>query len=354
MREITPQDLPDMARGAAVLGTGGGGDPYVGRLLAQQALLRHGPVRLVDPMEIDDDAVVIPTAFMGAPTVMLEKLPSGAELTAALQALEQLIGKKAAYTVSIEAGGLNSLIPFVAAAELGLPLIDADGMGRAFPELQMLLPTLGGVAATPMAIADERGNAVSLETVSNGWAERFARGVTIEMGCSAAVSLYVLTGRQVKDMMVHGTMTLCQRLGAAIREAGEAHRDPVAAATEVMGGRVIFRGKIVDVQRGTQGGFARGEAVLDGLTDDLGSRMEVAFQNENLVASRDGEVVVSVPDLICLLDTDTGEPVTTETLRYGLRVSVVAAPCDPRWRSTEGLELAGPAYFGYDHEYVPV
>lgn len=354
MREITPLDLPDMARGAAVLGTGGGGDPYVGRLLAQQALQHHGPVQLVDPLEIDDDAVVIPTAFMGAPTVMLEKLPSGVELTAALQALEQLIGERASYTVSLEAGGLNSLIPFVAAAELGLPLIDADGMGRAFPELQMLLPTLGGIAATPMAIADERGNAVSLDTVSNAWAERFARGVTIEMGCSAAVSLYVLTGRQVKDFMVHGTMTLCQRLGAAIREAGEQHRDPVAAATEVMGGQVVFRGKIVDVQRGTHGGFARGEALLHGLAGELGSRMEVAFQNENLVARRDGEVVASVPDLICLLDTDTGEPVTTETLRYGLRVSVVAAPCDPRWRSAEGLALAGPAYFGYDHDYVPV
>jgi hypothetical protein len=64
--------------------------------------------------------------------------------------------------------------------------------------------------------------------------------------------------------------------------------------------------------------------------------------------------VASVPDLICVLDTESGEPVTTETLRYGLRVSVVAAPCDSRWRSPEGLELAGPAYFGYDHDYVPV
>jgi DUF917 family protein len=354
MREVTVHDLPDMARGAAVLGTGGGGDPYVGRLLAQQAISRHGPVSLVDADELPDDAVVIPTAFMGAPTVMLEKLPSGVELTAALQALEELIGTRATHTVSIEAGGLNSLMPFVAAAELGLPLVDADGMGRAFPELQMLLPTLGGVAATPMALADERGNAISLRTRDNTWAERFARSATIEMGCSAAVSLYVLTGRQVKDLMVHGTITLCQRIGAAIREAAESHADPVAAAADVLGGRQVFQGKLVDVRRGTEGGFARGDAVLEGLGGDLGARLDISFQNENLVASRDGTVVASVPDLICVLDTDTGEPVTTETLRYGLRVSVVAAPCDPRWRSPEGLALAGPGYFGYEHEYVPV
>ena len=354
MREITVHDLPDMARGAAVLGTGGGGDPYVGRLLAQQAIRNFGPVTLVDAIDLADDAVVIPTAFMGAPTVMLEKLPSGTELAAALLALENMIGRRATHTVSIEAGGLNSLIPFAAAAELGLPLIDADGMGRAFPELQMLLPTLGGIAATPMALADERGNAISMRTLDNTWAERFARSATIEMGCSAAISLYVLTGRQVKEFMVHGTISLCQRIGTAIREAAEAHADPVAATAAVLGGRQVFRGKLTDVQRATQGGFARGTAILDGVGPDAGARLEIAFQNENLVAARDGQVVASVPDLICVLDTDSGEPVTTETLRYGLRVSVVAAPCDPRWRSPEGLALAGPAYFGYDHDYVPV
>ncbi|MFI9629449.1 DUF917 domain-containing protein [Streptomyces sp. NPDC052042] len=354
MREITVNDLPDMARGAAVLGTGGGGDPYIGRLLAQQSIRRNGPVSLVGADELPDDAVVIPTAFMGAPTVMLEKLPAGSELTAALKALENLIGKRATHTVSIEAGGLNSMIPFSAAAELGLPLVDADGMGRAFPELQMLLPTLGGVSATPMALADERGNNVSLRTLDNSWAERFARSATIEMGCSAAVSLYVLTGKQVKELMVHGTITLCQRIGAAIREAHESHADPVAAAAGVLGGRRVFQGKLVDVRRTTEGGFARGDAALEGLGPDLGERMDVSFQNENLVAERDGEVVASVPDLICLLDTDTGEPVTTETLRYGLRVSVVVAPCDPRWRTPEGLALVGPGYFGYDHTYVPV
>lgn len=354
MREVNATDLPDMARGAAVLGTGGGGDPYVGRLLAQEAIRRHGPVGLVGPEELPDDAVVIPSAIMGAPTVMLEKLPSGSELSAAVRALEDLIGKRATHTVSIEAGGLNSLIPFAAAAELGLPLVDADGMGRAFPELQMLLPTLSGVSATPMAIADERGNSIGMRTLDNSWAERFARSATVEMGCSAAVGLYVLTGRQVKDMMVHGTISWCQQIGQAIREAREQHRDPVAAAADILGGRTVFQGKTVDIQRSTEGGFNRGRAIITGLGPDDGARLEVDFQNENLVARRGEEVLASVPDLICLLDTDSAEPVTTEALRYGLRVSVVVAPCDPRWRSPEGLALVGPEYFGYDHPYVPV
>lgn len=79
----------------------------------------------------------------------------------------------------------------------------------------------------------------------------------------------------------------------------------------------------------------------------------LGFQNEHLLATRDGETVATTPDLICVLNTDTGDPVTTEGLRYGLRVSVLAAPCDPRWTTPGGLALAGPRYFGYDVDYLP-
>jgi hypothetical protein len=77
-------------------------------------------------------------------------------------------------------------------------------------------------------------------------------------------------------------------------------------------------------------------------------------QNEHLLARRDGAVVATVPDLIMMLDSESGEPITTEEMRYGFRVTIVAAPCDPRWRTEAGLELVGPRYFGYDIDYVPV
>jgi DUF917 family protein len=174
------------------------------------------------------------------------------------------------------------------------------------------------------------------------------------MGCSAAVGLYVLDGRQVRDFMVPGTITLCEELGRDIREARERHADPLAAAVERLSARQLFCGKVIDVARRTVAGFARGEATLAGLGAEQEARFVLEFQNEHLVARRDGEVVASVPDLICVLDTETGEPVTTEMLRYGLRVTVIGAPCDPRWRTPAGLELAGPRYFGYDHDYVPI
>jgi uncharacterized protein len=351
MRKIFAPQIADIARGAAVLGTGGGGDPYIGRLLAQRAIAETGPVTLVTIDEVPADAVVVPVAMMGAPTVMVEKLPSGAEIAAALAALGEVLGAKPTHIACIEAGGVNSTIPFAAAAFTGLPLVDADGMGRAFPELQMVLPTLAGIPTTPLALADEKGNTAVFRTAGNHWAERLARSATVDMGCSATTAQYVLRGDQLADALVAGTLSRAERLGALIAQARAAHADPVAAAAAELGGRLLFTGKVTDVSRRTTAGFARGTATLEAAG---GSRLELEFQNEHLVARSGEKVLASVPDLICVLETEAGEPVTTEGLRYGLRVSVLGVPCDPRWRTPAGLDLVGPRYFGYDHEYRPV
>lgn len=347
-RQILPEDCPDFAAGAAILGTGGGGDPHIGMLMAQAALDKHGPADLVKLEDVPDDAVVIPVAMMGAPTVLVEKPASAGQFVESIRAIAKYLGVEPTHIACMEAGGVNSMIPMAAAAELGLPLIDADGMGRAFPELQMVLATLSGVQAAPMSISDEKGNSIVLETVSNKWAERLARVATVEMGCSTIVSLYAMTGEQVKSAFVPGTLSLCRELGECIsysrHHAGSA-KDAVIAR---LGAVQIAEGKISDVERRTTSGFARGRAELR--TAD--GPVEIEFQNENLLVRRGDEVVATTPDLIIGLDTDTGEAVTTEQLRFGTRISLIVAPADERWHSEGGLELAGPRYFGYDTDPV--
>jgi uncharacterized protein len=348
LREVTADDLPALARGAAVLGTGGGGDPYIGRLLAEQALREFGPVPLVALDDLAADAWVFPVAMMGAPTVMVEKTPSVELIGQAVTSLAQYLGVTPTHIACIEAGGVNSTIPIVAAAQLGLPLVDGDGMGRAFPELQMVLPTLDGIAATPMSIADEKGNTGVLSTVNNHWSEALARSLTITMGCSAIIANYVMTGAQAARGLVAGTLGLCASIGRAVDDARAAHGDPVEAVRSALGGRLVHTGKVVDVARRTTTGFARGEAAIDGPDGTL----VLHFQNEHLVALKGGEPVVTTPDLIIVLDSDTGEPVTTETLRFGHRVCVLAAPSAERWHTPGGIELTGPRYFGYDTDPV--
>jgi hypothetical protein len=345
---IGENDLEALARGAAVLGTGGGGDPYIGRLLAAQALHEHGPVPLVAPADLPADATVFPVAMMGAPTVMVEKTPSTERIGATVAALAEFLDVTPTHIACIEAGGVNSTFPLVAAAQLGLPVVDGDGMGRAFPELQMVLPTLSGIAGTPMSIADEKGNVGVLNTVDNHAAEALARSLTITMGCSAIISNYVMSGAQARDSLVPGTLSLCTRIGRRLDRVRAEHGDAVAAVADELGGRVLHTGKVTDVSRRTVTGFARGTAIISGGAGDL----TLEFQNEHLMAVRDGVVQVTTPDLIIVLDTDTGEPVTTEALRFGHRVTVLAAPTDERWHSPGGIALVGPRYFGYDTDPV--
>jgi len=354
MRLLHAENVEDIALGAAVLGTGGGGDPYIGKLMGIQAIREFGPVTLLSLDEIDDDALIVPTAMMGAPTVIVEKLPKGDEIIKSFHALESYLGQKITATMSAEAGGLNSVTPLTVAARLRLPMVDCDGMGRAFPELQMVTATLYGVSSTPFAMGDEKGNSVILNTINNRWTETFSRSITIDMGCTALIACYATTGKELKEWGVPNTITLVEEIGRTIREARRSKTNVVEAVRQVVGGFEIFQGKIVDVQRRTEKGFARGEAVFEGVDEYDSQTLKLQFQNENLVAMVDGEIMVSVPDLITVLEAESGEPITTEALRYGFRVTVLGIPCNEKWRTPEGLALVGPRYFGYDIEWVPV
>jgi len=354
MRTLTPADLHDIAAGSAVLGTGGGGDPYIGELAALRSLDEFGPPRLIGVDEIvDTDRVVIPF-MVGSPVPLIEKFPLGKELTNAYHALSRFLSDPVTAVMPVEIGGVNSMVPLSLSSRLGKPVVDADCMGRAFPEGQLITLTLDGIGMSPVSLADERGNSVILETCDNFWLERFSRSLAIDFGAIAAGVGAPLTGRQVRESTVHGSLSYAERIGRAIREARAAKQDGVAAILSETRGFEIFRGKITDVQRRIERGWTLGEAILEGSEGYAGSRLVVRFQNENLVAIRDDAIVASVPDLITILDADLGDAITTEHLRYGYRVVVVGIRCDAKWRTPAGIALAGPRHFGYEVDYVPI
>jgi uncharacterized protein len=354
MQLLEEKDLDHIAIGAAILGAGGGGDPYIGKLMAKQAIKKHGPVKLIQTGDVPDDALIIPSAMMGAPAVMVEKLPNGGEPAASFQSLEAYLGKKAYATISIEAGGINSCIPIYTAACLGIPLVDCDGMGRAFPELPMTTFSVAGISSTPMVLCDEKGNKILLETVTNAWSETLARTATVAMGLSSMIAIYCMTGKELKDYAVKGTISLARKIGQKIVESNRSKTSPIEAILEITRGHRLFEGKIVDVQRDLTTGFVRGTVTIEGMDSDSGSTFSLDFQNENLVGMKDGKPAAITPDLITLLDREKGFPITTESLRYGQRVVIIGMPCDPFWRTEAGLNQVGPRYFKYDIDYVPI
>jgi DUF917 family protein len=243
----------------------------------------------------------------------------------------------------------------IPAALARLPVVDGDGMGRAFPELQMTTFFIYGIPPTPSAVCDEKGNTAIIEdAVSATWVERMARAVTIVMGCAPVFAFAPMTAADVRRTAIPGTLSLAKSLGEAVRRAQREKQNPIDAILATVPGRVLFQGKIIDVERRTAEGFARGRVTIEGMGAEADSQLVVDFQNENLVAQRDGAVIVTVPDLICIVDAERGEPITTELLRYGFRVSVLGFPAPPLLKTREALAVVGPEAFGYEAAYLPL
>ena len=330
VRTIGLQDIDDIALGSSLLGSGGGGDPYMGRLEAIAAVKEHGPVTLLDVDEVPDDWTVAPICGVGAPSVSLEKGTNGIEYPKVRAMMERMLDKKLDAFLLSEAGGMNSMIPISAAARAGLPLVNADGMGRAFPGIQQDTFTLNGVSTNPFVIADEKGNCTVLYTIDNDWTEAIGREINHRIGRPGHHARLAYVGREDEDERRVGN----GRLRAKARPR-HPHRGRCARAKTperiscAKAARCAFsraRSATCCARRATASISARWSSKAS--AEDKGSTAVVEFQNENIYAEVDGEIVATVPDLICLVDSETFVPVTTENLKYGKRVLVVGLPCD--------------------------
>ncbi|WP_226830138.1 DUF917 domain-containing protein [Brevibacterium aurantiacum] len=346
---ISAADIEALSAGAAIFGTGGGGSVASAQISVRAALEEHGPVRLRTVEELSGDDAVIVMSGVGAPTVGIEMLSAAHQPERLLQEVERELGRRITAIMPVEIGGSNGVSPVRWAAQLGLDILDADGMGRAFPEATMVAMNVAGVPRDFTVLCDVIGNVVALRTVDAVWLERHRRASTVAAGsiCLAASSLLP---EQLPGAVIEGTISRAIEVGTALLNADE----PVAAVAKNLEAEVFIGGKIVDVARRTEGAFVRGSVTVAGLGKDRDRLLRVELQNENLVVLEAGEVLATVPDLVTIVDSETGHAISNEQLRFGQRVSVLAWPCDPLWRTKRGLEVAGPQAFGYDIDYVPL
>ncbi|MGX9418893.1 DUF917 domain-containing protein [Vibrio sp. WJH972] len=355
MIELTRGDIEAIEIGAAILGTGGGGNPYYGKLHTLAEMEKGGRVQLIGLNELDDEALVVSVGNIGAPAVSMEKICEGNEIVRAIYALEENLGKKIDAIIPVEIGGANGIRPAAIAAIMGLPLVDGDGMGRAFPEMQMTSFSIYGHCSAPSAMSDAHGNTVIFENLKDEfWLERLARACVVQMGASAGMVEAPMKGSFVKQFAIPSTVTQAKNLGLAVINAHKEKLNPIEEICRQENGQVLFEGKIIDLERKMSAGFTRGTLQVEGSGRYIEQTASVDIQNENLILKIDQAVACSVPDLIIILDIETGHAITTEVLRYGQKIAVLAIPCHPLLRSERALKIIGPAAFGYqDIDYVP-
>ena len=284
LREVLDEDLDAIEIGAAILGTGGGGNPYIGKLRCREELKKGRKIPVIPLSELPDDAFVVSLGGIGAPVVGVEKIEEGQECLRALHALEKELNLKVDALISAEIGGANSMEPMLTAAQAGLPVVDGDGMGRAFPEMQMCTWSIYGHREAPGAMADEKGNIVVIrETPNDVWLERIARSVVVAMGAAAGLATQPMRGDFVKRAAVPNTITQALNLGRAVLNAHATNADPVQTVINQERGKLLMTAKITDLQRHLKGGFAVGHINLDGFGKFNGETGRIDLQNEFLV-----------------------------------------------------------------------
>jgi uncharacterized protein len=357
-QSIQIDTLDDLAAGAVFLGTGGGGDPYLNTLIARRVLAERGAVQLIPPDALADDAFVVCVGGIGAPSVGLELLPSAKRCASALQGFEEHMRRKVDALVAVEVGGANSLIPVLTAAIRGVPVVDGDGMGRAFPEAQMTTFSIGGIASTPSVAVDYEGHSALFLQESPRAFEQAIRRFALSRGGVVVATEHPMSGAQLKKHIVPGTMTFAIALGRILRDSrtGAEHvaaRLQRAFAHSIYGAfQHLHSGKVVDTASRMVGGYDTGTVAIRAFDSD--STVQIDIRNEFLVARRDRQILAMVPDLITLVDYETSVPINAERLRYGQRVSVFAVGCPAYYRTSVALAAVGPQAFGFDFDYQPL
>lgn len=362
------QDIEDFLAGCAFFGTGGGGDVKSGRDALDNCLKQGLPIVLADPAGIRDDDFYCCAFFMGsiAPKTpeTLEEMErngygerrfSGEDmLIGAVRKLEGYLGKKAAGLLIAEPGGANAACPMAAAYKMGLPVLDGDLAGRAIPEMTQGLCAILGIDCLPAVYFDSWGNS-SITTNSFGYTatERIGKFMSQASYGEMAEAAYPLTGAQVKQVLVPGTLSRALKVGRAINGVSAKGEESLAVVADSAAGHLMGKGILHSVSTRDSGGYFWGTYHVKGDGAFAGNEYKIWFKNENHVLWVNGEPRVTSPDLISLVNYETRVPILNSHLQEGEPVGIIVSPSDDRYKMPEGIAVLGPRAFGFDFDYLP-
>ncbi|MFF5988283.1 DUF917 domain-containing protein [Prauserella flavalba] len=343
MERVTESAIGDIVRGAVHFGSGGGGDPHLGGQLLTAAVRQYGPVPLVRAEALAPDALVLPVVSAGAPYALLEKAHSVHEAEALRAAVEARAGRECAAVLPVQLGSANVAVPLAVAARLGLPCLDADLMRRTLPSIDMTLLRLLGHPVPPVTLVGCTGAQVEFSSGDSAVLSELLRAVMPGLGLVALASAYGVTAGDCARLGVDGSISDCARIGAALAAVTPGSDEGYAPFLHACGGRMVCTATVAELVQHSTDGWPRGVVSLNTSEDFV----RIDFQNENLIVSRSGTVLATVPDLISLADADTGILLQTTDLALGQDVHVITSPVDERWHTPAGLDLVGPRAFGY-------
>ncbi|MDH4208248.1 MAG: DUF917 domain-containing protein, partial [Anaerolineae bacterium] len=308
------EDCEDFIIGCLFLGTGGGGSPEEGRRVLKAALEDGINSEWVDASEIADDVWTVTPYGMGSIAPLspetqqeIERLGlvnryGDAAMAEVVKEFGDYLGKPIGCLVAAEIGAGNSPVALVTGARLGIPVVDGDYAGRAVPEEMQATTYLHGKNTWPTASIDDWGNVVIVKyAVSSHMFERIGKMLAVAAYGGTTMAGTPLLGREMKEVLVHGTLTKCLAIGQAMRKARRNGEDPIDAGLEVAGGWRLFEGVVTGKDWEDRDGYMYGTNHIKGAGAYEGQTLDVWFKNENHVSWLNGKPWVCSPDLVSLL-----------------------------------------------------
>ncbi|XP_047130677.1 uncharacterized protein LOC100205321 [Hydra vulgaris] len=372
---LSLQDIKFIALGGSILGSGGGGSPYMFFLICKDLLEQGKKIRVISPSDMEEEDLAVPVAFFGAPNCIFEKLCNLKEIVNSFEAIKGYYNndKNIKYVVSAEVGGLNSLVPLALAAIYGIPVVDADLMGRAFPKVSMTILAINNQQVLPISLADDHDNVFVVPKIHENdqeVLETHFRNICGLISNTASIALSPISKDQVQNFGVKYSLSKCWRIGRSILSARKNREDFMKVLENEENASLLIKGKIIECRRVIENAYNIGFVIIQGDSFDENDKTfynkfyRICIQNENLLAQevdkvinnetkivqfvpKFGENLCCTPNLISIVDVDTFDAILCEDLKFGIKVLVFSMPSPTGYDNEKALKVVGPQGFKY-------
>ncbi|GAB3264347.1 S-methyl thiohydantoin desulfurase domain-containing protein [Arthrobacter pigmenti] len=236
-----------------------------------------------------------------------------------------------------EIGGMNALAPLPLAG--AMPLVDADLMGRALPDLDQFSLLVDDLPGLAIAISAWTHGSLLLADARPADVEHVLRAAFQSAGGWAGIVIGGFTVGDLVDHAMPGTLARALELGVAWGEGPS----PIEPRIRAIGARRLGVGRVTAVSHDPADVRVR---VID-LADDGGALVRVIARSEALACMVDGAVVARAPQIIDVVDPQSGAILQADEITSGRSIAVLSIDA-PGWWSARAERLAKvlPSHYG--------
>jgi len=345
-RHLTPADVGHLCTGAMFVAcTVDHGSAQQYRDLTLELIETDG----VGPMlatadSFDPEAMTTSIGFVNKGLMFSEMIPVGDEFRTSLLALQERLGVPIEGVFPLAAASVNAMVAVNVAKQTGLPLVDADPMGRVFPLVSQTTLALGGLSAGPVALTGPSGEVAVVDVVAPARAERIVRALAAEFGGWSATASYPVTAAQLGQHGVLGSVSRLIEIGEILDSAAPT-QSKYAQLTTLLQMRKAIRARVTDVEglsRPSIPGLPDRPSSATLVDEAQGRIIRLEIQNEILMMLVDGAVQAMVPDVITMVRPEDASVANLDDLWVGNKLDLISFPAAPPWYTPAGRALIEP------------